>query len=134
MCAFLSSHPIMHMHMPTPAPLAPHLLTPDRNASFDHGASRHSCLSLLCAIRLLQDQAFHVRLQTLDMLYIPVFGMKVAGAALSGSGSCLTTFRSVQTDGDSNDKPTAMRSRSMARSQCWTIVSKRTGSLSAPDV
>ena len=40
----------------------------------------------------------------------------------------------IQTDGDSNDKPTAMRSRSMARSQCWTIVSERTGLLSAPDV
>ena len=36
--------------------------------------------------------------------------------------------------GDSNDKPTAMRSRSMARSQCWATVSKRTGSLNAPDV
>ena len=31
-------------------------------------------------------------------------------------------------------KPTAMRSRLMARSQFWTTVSKRTGSLSAPDV
>ena len=28
----------------------------------------------------------------------------------------------------------AMRSRSMARSQCWTTVLIRTGSLSAPDV
>ena len=35
---------------------------------------------------------------------------------------------------DSNNKPTAMQSRSMARSDCWTTVSKRTGSLSAPDV
>ena len=31
--------------------------------------------------------------------------------------------------GDSNDKPTAKRSRSMARSQCWATVLKRTGSL-----
>ena len=40
----------------------------------------------------------------------------------------------TQTGGDSNDKPTAKRSLSMASSQCWTIVSKRTGSLNAPDV
>ena len=36
--------------------------------------------------------------------------------------------------GDSNDKPKAMRSRSVARSQCWTTESIRTRSLSAPDV
>ena len=40
----------------------------------------------------------------------------------------------IQTGGDSNNRPTAMCSRSMARSQCWTTVSKRTGSFSAPDV
>ena len=40
----------------------------------------------------------------------------------------------VKTGGDSNDKPLAMQSRSMARSQFWTAISKRTGSLSAPDV
>ena len=40
----------------------------------------------------------------------------------------------VRMGGDSNHKPTAMQSRSMARSQCWTTLSKRTGSLSAPDV
>ena len=40
----------------------------------------------------------------------------------------------IQTGGDSSDKPTAMHSRSMAGSQCWTTDSKRTGSLSAPDV
>ena len=43
-------------------------------------------------------------------------------------------FHVVQTSGDSNDKLTAMRPQLMARSQCWTTVSKRTGSLSAPDV
>ena len=43
-------------------------------------------------------------------------------------------FWVVQTGGDSNDKPTAMQSRSMARSQCWTTVSKRTILLSAPYV
>ena len=37
-------------------------------------------------------------------------------------------------NGDSNDKPTAMQSWSVARSQCWTTVSIGTGSLSAPDV
>ena len=36
--------------------------------------------------------------------------------------------------GDSNDKTTAMQSRSMARSQCWPAVLIKTGSLSAPDV
>ena len=40
----------------------------------------------------------------------------------------------IQMGEDSNDKPTAMRSQSMARSQCWTTVLKRTGSLSSPDV
>ena len=40
----------------------------------------------------------------------------------------------IQTDGDSSDKPMAMWSQSMARSQCWTTVSNRTRSLSAPDV
>ena len=40
----------------------------------------------------------------------------------------------VRTGVDSNDKPTAMRSRSMARSQYWTKVLIRTGSLSTPDV
>ena len=38
------------------------------------------------------------------------------------------------TRGDSSDKLTAMRSQSIARSQCWTTVSKRTRSLSAPNV
>ena len=36
-------------------------------------------------------------------------------------------------DGDSNDKLTAMWSRSVARSQRWTTVSKGTGWLCAPD-
>ena len=40
----------------------------------------------------------------------------------------------VQTGGDSNDKPTAMQSRSIARSQCWTTVSKRIRSLSTLNV
>ena len=40
----------------------------------------------------------------------------------------------IQTGEDPNDKPTAMRSLSMARSQRCTTVSKRTGSLGAPDV
>ena len=40
----------------------------------------------------------------------------------------------MQTGGDSSDKPKAMPSRSMTRSQFWTTVSIRTGSLSAPDV
>ena len=40
----------------------------------------------------------------------------------------------VRKNGDSNDKPTAMQSWSMARSQCWTTVSIRTRSLSALDV
>ena len=40
----------------------------------------------------------------------------------------------VQTGGDSNDKPTVMRSQFMARSQCWTTVSKKTELLSAPHV
>ena len=46
-------------------------------------------------------------------------------------GNCLYCM-----DGDSNDKPTAIQSRSVARSQCWTTLSIRTGSLnaSAPDV
>ena len=37
-------------------------------------------------------------------------------------------------DGDSNDKPTAMQSRSVARSHHWTTVSIGTGSLSVPNV
>ena len=40
----------------------------------------------------------------------------------------------IQTGGDSNDKPTAMRSQFIAESQCWTTDSKRTRSLSPPDV
>ena len=40
----------------------------------------------------------------------------------------------VHVGGDSNDKPMAMQLRLMTRSQCWTRVSKRIGSLSAPDV
>ena len=36
--------------------------------------------------------------------------------------------------GDSYDKPTTVWSRSMAISQCWTTLSKRTRSLSAPDI
>ena len=40
----------------------------------------------------------------------------------------------VRANGDLNDKPTAMQSRLMARSQCRTTVLRRTRLLSAPDV
>ena len=39
----------------------------------------------------------------------------------------------LRNNGDSNDKPTAMQSRSVTRNQCCTTLSKGTGSLSAPD-
>ena len=47
---------------------------------------------------------------------------------------CIICIQIVCTGGDSNDKPTAMQSKSMAGIQCWTTVSIRTRSLGAPDV
>ena len=44
------------------------------------------------------------------------------------------SYKKCTNGGDSNNKPMAMPSWSMARSQCWTTVLIRTGSLSAPDI
>ena len=43
-------------------------------------------------------------------------------------------FRLSRMGGDSNDKPMAIRSRPVARSQCCTTVLIGTGLLNAPDV